>query len=166
LGRVAHQHQAAAGGQGLQQGRHQRQIHHRHLVHHQQVKLQGAPAVAAELLAAALQQPVQGGAGCRQHSTGQRLRQAVAALLQGLAQPCRRLAGGRRQLQPQLGVPPQLGRQQLHHGAGLAGAGSAAEQQQAMAQGGQHRLLLLGIETGGGGLLLRVRQLLRLEWRW
>jgi 2-polyprenyl-6-methoxyphenol hydroxylase-like FAD-dependent oxidoreductase len=30
-----HQHQPGAGGEGFQQGRHQRQIHHRHLIHHQ-----------------------------------------------------------------------------------------------------------------------------------
>ena len=103
LGRIAHQQQLAGVGQGLQQGRHQGQIHHRQLIDDQQVEGEGMAAVAAEAVAAALQQPVQGGAGGLAQPFGQGPGQPLAALLQGAAQPGRRLAGGGGQVQPQLG---------------------------------------------------------------
>ena len=108
--------------------------------------------VAAKALTAALQQPVQGCAGRLAQPGGQGSGQPLAACLQGAAQPGRRLAGGCGQVQAQLGPQGQQGPKHLHHRAGFARARSAAQQHQAMAQQGRHRLLLLAVQALGGGM--------------
>jgi hypothetical protein len=137
-------------GQGRQQGLHQGQIHHRHLIHHQQIELQRQSGTAAEpcTVAAGLQQPVQGAAGQPGQALGQAGRQFSGSSGHGGAEAGGRLAGGRRQLQAQLGLQPQGRRQHPHHGGGLAGAGPAAEQHQPLLQQGPHRSALLPIQAG------------------
>ena len=141
LGRIAHQHQAAAGGQGLHQGRHQLQIHHRHLIDDQQIEAQGMVSVAHKTVAPLLQQAVQGRTGM-----------AVAG---GLAQAAGRLA--RRGGQVDAGLGAMLLQRPDHGGNGAGFARSRAPLQQHQAPG-QHRpnrpslLLIEGSSSDRRGL--------------
>ena len=156
LARIPHQHQGGAGGQGRQQGGHQRQVHHGGFIHHQQVELQRQARAAAEApLPLGLQQPVQGAAGDGRQplAQGGLERAGGGGLRHGLRQPRGRLAGGGGQLGPPLGPLAQRGRQQLHHGGGFAGARPPQQQHQPVAQHRRHRLRLLLVEAGGLGPL-------------
>jgi hypothetical protein len=80
------------------------------------MRRQGVVAIAAEPLAAALQQPVQGAAGQLQPGVGQ-----------GGPQPGGGLAGGSGKVDAAAGLLRLHRRQHARHRAGFAGAGAALE---------------------------------------
>ena len=149
---VPHQHQAAAPGEGLQQGLHQHHIHHGGLVQDHRVGVQGLPLVVGEGEAAGVavvpgfQEAVDGG-GLR-----------PAGLCQALG--CPPGGGGEGRAQPQVVKegqdPPE--------GGGLAGAWPPGEEHHLLPGGGFHRLHL---EGGVGEALVPLdlhQQLLQVVW--
>ena len=127
---VAHQHKAAAGTEGFQQGAHQLDVHHADLVHDDGVRLQRLLRVllegglAGKFVIAHAESAVDG------------LRLLAAQLAHALGGAPRRRA--EQHVQPHAAVQ----RDDAPEGRGLAGAGTAGQQQDAAAGRQQHRLTL------------------------
>ena len=136
LGWITHQQQPTTAGQRLQQSLGQGQIQHRHLVDHEEIELQRPAPVAAEPSTGSLE-PTMKRAAWEIRTSG----------ANGIRQTSRGLSGGRSQADAQIRMAGPRPLQHLHHGAGLAGAGSTTEQHHRQVIRCQHRLALLMIQA-------------------